>query len=126
MPLKSRCHTLALAKVCMSHTSLNIASIDVSLTQRRTNFLEFLKLVTSVYCPLVSGHNSELPSEAEESTGAAGSHVVVSAAAMVDVHTFDLGFVPSLSDDEIQMTVLLPCLCKVTYFWFSTFSLMRK
>jgi len=97
--------------------------------------LEFLKLVARAYCPPVSGHNNELPSDAEESTvdaGAAGSHSVVSeAAALIDVPTFNLGFILSLSDEEVEFnpdnsTADTIMWGKVTYFWFFTFSLLRK
>jgi len=61
-----------------------------------------------VYCPPVSGHNSELPSDVEKSTvaaDAAGSYSVISDAhadASVDVPTFDLGFILSSSDEKVE------------------------
>jgi len=69
---------------------------------------------------MVSGHNSELPSDSEESivhAGVAGCNLVIAeAAASIDVPTFNLSFVLSSSDKAIkysQTTVPLKCLCKV-------------
>jgi len=53
------------------------------------------------------GHNRKLTSDAESTVhaGVAGSYSVISeAAASTDVPTFDLGFLLSLSDEEIEFT----------------------
>jgi len=90
-----------------------------------------------VYCPPVSCHNCKLPSDVQESTVHAdvvSSHSVIAEAATstdVPTTTFDLGFVFSSSDEEIELnphdsTTAMFMRSKVTYFWFSTFALLCK